>query len=491
MKKSMLICSPLSISKLSRQLGLLTALFLLSFSNLQGQHSNTLFQMHSIAQSNHLNPAVKPNCKVYFGIPILNTIDLTYSNSSFTINNLIENDQVQLDGFYNRLSAMNIISVKLLTYPFSAGFYYKKHYFTFSIAERVRSYVSFPKDLVGLALYGNAQYIGKKAKLSPVVDATYYRAYNFGWAFDMDEYNSLGVKGKLLFGKANAGTGSSKIVFGVGEDFPDLFFEGDVSVNAAFPLNISLDNKNMINGVDVTAIDPVSFLLNRGNPGIAFDFGYINTYVPDFTFSASVLDLGAILWKDEVNNISATTDIIFQGISVNPDFDFGNLENILGDFADSILNKFQYNVTQDSYVKFLPTQVYLGAAYRLSTKIDLGLTVRNSFESKTVKSSVTTSVNYTLFNTLQTFLSWSYANKSLKNFGAGIAYTGKGFQFYAVSDNVYGFIRPVDSRLINFRFGMNLMFGCSSFAREVRYGGHSMVPCPPGKTNRVKKSTRK
>jgi hypothetical protein len=93
-----------------------------------------------------------------------------------------------------------------------------------------------------------------------------------------------------------------------------------------------------------------------------------------------------------------------------------------------------------------------------------------------------------IFDRIEASLSWSYLNNSPLNLGAGLAYTGRGFQFYAVSDNYLGFFRPFDTRTINLRFGMNLMLACPKKNGRIKNeSGRSMVPCPPGQMKRKKK----
>jgi len=480
-------------------------LFVLLFTNLSGQQENTLFLMHSVPQSNYLNPAIKPGCKVYIGFPLLNTIDINYSNTSFSVNDLTRDNRIQLDEVYNGLPRTNIISAGLMLKPFSFGFNYRNNYFSFSVSEHLSTYVSFKKDLVGLTLHGNQQFIGKVADLSPRLDATYYREYSVGWAFDVDIYNAVGVKGKLLFGKANLGTGTSRILFGTAESTNNLSFEGKFSLNVAVPqLNFEADS--VMTGPELVSeinsqtnalnnINLISLLMNPQNRGLAFDFGYINTYVPDFTFSLSLLDFGAILWRGDVNNIRTEANINFDGINLDPSIlldDNTSTDDITQNIVDSLLSDVHFAIANDSYLTFLPTKVFLGAQYHWKKNIDLGLVVRNHIYSRTIKSSATASVNFTLLNNINSSLSWTYVNRSIKNFGVGLAYIGKGFQFYAVTDNVYGFIRPVDTRYLNIRFGMNLMFGCSSSRlNEEELSGHSMVPCPTFPPSRMKKSKKK
>ncbi|MFC2089979.1 DUF5723 family protein [Bacteroidota bacterium] len=463
-----------------RQLKILVVLFfvLLSMSS-NGQNNNTLFLMHSVPQSNYINPAVNPRCKIFIGIPFLNTMDINYSNTSFTLSELTADDQIQLYPVYDRLPGINIIGAKFMTYPLSFGYSYKTNYFTFAIADRVSTYFSFTKDLIGLVLHGNYQYIGDPAHFHPRFDATYFREYSVGWAFDWDEYNAVGIKGKMLFGKGNIGTGKSDIIFSTEPQTFGLSLAGDLSLNASFPLELELSDNNIPAGVQVNTIDPVSFLLNRRNMGIGFDLGYINTWFEDFTFSASVLDLGAILWRDNLNNVNASSDALFEGVQADLSFFFdSDFEEVFRNFRDSLLNQFSYEFAQNSYFTFLPTQVYLGAEYHVLDQVDIGLVVRNAFESRTLKTSATAALKLHIIKGFHGSLSWSYINRSFKNFGAGLAYSGKGFQWYAVTDNFYGYIRPVDARSLSLRFGMNLMFGCYDIKELRRTKGHGMLPCP-------------
>jgi hypothetical protein len=43
----------------------------LIFTELQAQQSNTLFFMHSLPESNFINPAVQNSCKLFIGLPAL------------------------------------------------------------------------------------------------------------------------------------------------------------------------------------------------------------------------------------------------------------------------------------------------------------------------------------------------------------------------------------------------------------------------------------
>jgi hypothetical protein len=49
--------------------------------------------------------------------------------------------------------------------------------------------------------------------------------------------------------------------------------------------------------------------------------------------------------------------------------------------------------------------------------------------------------------------------------GLGIKLGKSPVQFYAVSDNILGFIKPLDTKNINVRTGLQFNFGCSRRAK--------------------------
>ncbi len=71
------------------------------------------------------------------------------------------------------------------------------------------------------------------------------------------------------------------------------------------------------------------------------------------------------------------------------------------------------------------------------------------------------SANTTLSEWISLSISYSYLYNSFGNIGAGIKLGRSPIQFYAVSDNIPGLIRPLETKNINLRFGLQFNFGCS------------------------------
>lgn len=460
-------------------------LFLFTVLTLQAQQANTLFLLHSIPQSNQLNPAVQLKCKYFIGLPVLGTMHVNYSNSSFTYNDLANGEVLELDEVYNSLNRMNMVSAEVIAYPLSLGYREGSSYFTFSIADRFTTYNSFSRKMAGMLLYGNTQYIGETARFNNTrINGTWFREYSAGWSLRYDRITTVGARAKLLFGKASLHTGSSRVSLGTDVETFDLSITGDVTLNSSFPLILNQNSAGTITSIDVRDPDYLKLLLNPWNVGLAADLGVIHEYSNNITLSASLLDLGMILWTDELYNINAEVDFLYEGVSEGTDF---STAAYFRDLSDSIAGDIIYDVTRRPYVSVLPTQLILGGAYQYNTYVSLGAVMRNVLVNRRISSSVTASVNVSFRERFQGSLSWSYLNNTLMNVGAGLAYTGRGMQLYAVSDNFLGFIRPLDTRTVNFRFGMNLMLGCPVNFNRSLSDERSMVPCPPGAKKKFRK----
>ena len=128
-----------------------------------------------------------------------------------------------------------------------------------------------------------------------------------------DAYNIFGIRAKLLFGKANIYSGKSEVSLYTDPNTFDLHVEGDVNLNTSFPMTITQDSQGKISGSETGDIDVVSFLMNGKNKGFALDLGWIHKYSENITFSASLLDLGFIRWKSDVNNIQISGSFDYTG----------------------------------------------------------------------------------------------------------------------------------------------------------------------------------
>ncbi len=437
--------------------------------------------MHAVPQSNLLNPAIQIACKYYIGIPVLASAHLSYSNTAFTYNNLAASDSWNTEGILDQMHQTDLYTAEAMLVPVALGYRHRTLYFTFNIAERVQGYQTVPKDAVEMAVRGNYAFAGETARFNGLRPGGYHtREYSAGVSKVMGPYLTVGVRGKLLFGKANLTTGRSRVGLTTSGDDFNLLLDGDYTLNSSFPLTITKDADGEIDGILLEQIDPLQYLLNRGNIGAAIDLGITYSYDDQITLSASLLDLGFVRWRTDLNNVHGEGIFEYTGTDLA-----GELvtEESFREIANSILDTMEITTSTDPYSYMMPTQLFLGGSYQFSEKIAFGAVSRNVIFRSKIHSSLTLSASADLAERFMGTLSWSYLNNSIKNVGVGIAYHGKGVQFHAVTDNLLGFFYPFDTRTLNLRAGVNLMLGCPKNKREKeRMESHGYLPktgvCP-------------
>ncbi|MCK4750289.1 MAG: hypothetical protein KAT15_24705 [Bacteroidales bacterium] len=443
-------------------------LILLASIPVNGQQSNTFYLMHDVPQSNLLNPAVQLSCRYFIGIPGLASTHISYSNTAFTYNDLAGTENWNIEGVLRQMHRVDLLAMEVYLHPVSLGYRHKTLYFTFNIAEKIQAFQLLPKDLSETLIHGNGPFVGETARFNALRSAvSYQREYSLGLSKLVDSRWTLGARAKLLFGKANIFTGRSRLGITTSENNFDISLYGDYEMNISFPLTLTQDANGIINGGELGEMNPVQLILNRGNPGFALDLGAIYRYDEKLTLSASLLDIGLIRWRTDLNNIRGSGDFIFQGAEPGTDIISGDF---LTEMSDSLLNALDITLSQDPYTSFLPAQLFLGGSYRVKDNLALGAVNRNLIFRNKIHSSLTLSASADVADRFLATLSWSYLNNSVNNIGAGLAYHGKGFQFHVVSDNLLGFFYPFNTRSVNFRTGFNLMFGCPKNKREVLEG---------------------
>lgn len=452
------------LPKMHRELKHIILILLFSFlhASLFGQQSNTLYLMHEVPQSNRLNPAVQPACKWFVGFPMLSSAHFNISSSAYAFNDIfaVENStaNLQAENLYKNAQKSNLLSSELHLDLLSIGYRFGPYYIHFSVAEKINAAITYPGSMMELAWKGNSAFLDERVKLNNLhTHSGYYREYSLALSKRWNATNTFGLRGKLLFGKANAYSNKSSISFYTDPNTFNLNAKAKATLNTSFPMTVTQNNSGRITGVQIEDMDPGSFLLNNQNRGFAIDMGWIHKYSEAITLSASLLDVGFIRWKTNLNNIHVNGSFDYSGTGLDSDF---NSTEYITALSDTIFEAFSQTVTQDSYISWLPVQVYLGAKYQYKPALAFGGVARSVLYRKKLHPSVTLSAQTTLWNNLSAAMSWSYINNTYKNLGAGLAWHSRNLQMHIVSDNILGFFSPLNTRTINLRFGIGFLLGC-------------------------------
>jgi len=473
---------------------IIIAIFCLFASTLLfAQQNQTLYFMHKIPQSNLLNPAIQNECKIYLSgmlLPIagqvLPPLHFNYNNNGFAINQLIRpGTGAQADSFIfdfpyllGKLRTINYLSVEADINWLSAGYRWKTWYFTFNLTEKLDIQASFPKDLITLAWEGNGKsLLGEKSFLSFFgAGINWYREYAIGASKTYGSKWTFGARGKLLFGKENIWCKNHYLSWETNEEDYAYTVKADWEVYSSqqfyniTKLQMDYVNDSMMFEMDtilnldeMTGKDVKRIIMEHRNPGTAIDLGFKFVLNNKLNFYGSLLDIGFIHYKNNVNAVKASGEFYFDGINIQPAMvskDDSLWRAYLDQLKDSVIKIFEPKLVKKAYNYWLAPKLCLGGTYTLNDKINFGVLWRGDIFLRRLHSGVTLSANANLKKWFMGTISYTVENNSFKQVGAGVLFKIPWVQFYVVTDNVCGFIWPQATRNINFRLGINLLFGC-------------------------------
>jgi hypothetical protein len=429
--------------------------------SIDAQQNSTLFFMQSTPQANFVNPAVRNECAWMLGLPVLSSVHVEYGNPAFTVHQVLKkqpDNSYLFDGneVMSKLGRTNYLNVEAHINLLFVSWWMKKSFFTFSVNEKADLFLTYPRDLLALAWNGNTQFVGKTAQLGHTgVFLNYRREYAIGIARQPSSDLVWGIRGKLLFGKLNTSVVRSNINLYTDPATYDLTFNSKFRANTSLPVNIILNPDNTVDTI-IYKGNVKSILMNRSNWGLAFDLGFINYRNDKVTISGSLLDLGLIRWASDGYTFKENGQYFYNG----PLNDTVNQDNYVNHLVTIIKNEFGITAQHRSYISFLIPTYYLGATYALAKGLNAGAVLSGKISRFRVTSGLTLSLNKTFKQKVSVSLSYSYLYKSLKNIGLGVKLGKSPIQFYAVSDNILGLIKPFDTKNINLRCGLQFNFGC-------------------------------
>ena len=460
------------------------------------QQENTLYFMDRIPQSQYLNPANHPDCKWWMSgllvpvylmpmidppfihLPMYMDVSTPFSLSDIVMykngkpTSTFLDNTVDEDAFIKKLSTINNISNNISFEWLNVGFKQKKNYWDLSIQTKENFNFSFPKEYFAFILKGNidSTRIGNGIFDGQGLNATVYQEASIGFNRQFSRYFRVGVRIKAIMGIANINTAKSQT---------KIYTTNSTDVeSSSLPMTITSESNMLVNSsiplVDVTnntSNVPSSISLQKGitmqdvlkitkNLGWGLDFGLMKDWNSELTLYGSVIDLGFIRWKNNVQNYALTSNKFnYNG------FPFSNLNlNDLSSVSDSLLNQFKNGFkaknTQNTYRTSLNTKIFFGGNYKLTKKVSIGLLGRIDKYPFNYEYSGTASLNLKPFRWGTITLSESYFKKSFINFGLGYTIRIMAMQWFAVYDNLIGTaIVPERSRYWSMRTGVNLVFG--------------------------------
>ncbi len=408
------------------------------------------YTMSNTPYGKSLNPAKKLDKKIEISIAnIFSTIDLKgpslkdisniNSSGGLTINANKLNDALLDENLFNTNSYIQTLNI---------AFRIKGIEFDIGHALRQQSHVLYPKELVSLILNGNADYIGKTMPLGAKASLLSFHQLNLGIATEIGQLR-IGGNLKFLNGIFSLTTENNKLNLNTSDDIYQLELDANYTIN-----NTGLFSINDTNAVTTNFDRLSSFEFNGANNGFALDLGAVYNVNDKLMISASVLDLGSITWRENIDNYTLDTIVSFEGLEIEDLIDNeGSIS--LKDTLNSLLN---FKRTNKEYKTSLSPSIYFSVRYKLNDKLSFtGLYHRQQHDNFS-SNAISISTQYSISKAIHLGLLYAIRDGHANNLGLSSILNLGPVNLYVATDNILAVLLPESARHLNFRVGSSLVF---------------------------------
>lgn len=423
-----------------------------------------IYHMKTLPQRQYANPGLNPDARFYIGVPLISSTQVNAAITGFTLKQLqstITGNTLNVNRLGDVLGKDNYLKVntdfELLSFGFKAG---KKNFFFANSTLRNQFRLQYPGDLMRFALQGNGgANLGKEFQFGFGLDIMQYLETGIGYSRAFTEKLTIGARGKYLMGINNFHTESMDLKFRTDPNDYSWLLSSDIRLHAAssmIPINVN-DTAGL--GIEFGEPGDVQFPLR--NTGLGLDLGARYDLNKKISLSASIIDLGYIKWDDNAFSVRSKypgATYRYDGVEIDNFFnDSTAMEEAFRRLGDTLSERFDLKASSESaYRTAMFTEFYLGGNFNLNKNHNAGILFYGNWYNRKLYPAFTLSWNSKIRRILGVSVAWSYMNRSLANVGVGLSVNAGPVQWYMVSDNIFSPIRPVGTRTIDVRFGMNI-----------------------------------
>ena len=464
---------------------LITCVFMFWIVSLLSQSKEVLYGLEETPQAMLLNPGSRISYEYHFGVPLLSHIHVNggssgvsvydiFQESSVDINTRISNKIFELENtdFFTATQQLEILNV---------GWKNKKnYYFSGGIYQEFDFVLYFPKDLAILAWEGNANYIGKEFNLGEInASGDLLTVYHFGVNKKINKKITVGGRAKLYSSMLSfSSTSNSGTFVTIPSESGDNIYDHIVS-NAT--INVNTSGITSLSDLD-TRTQVINKLLGRsffgGNLGIGVDLGATYEINEKWTASASILDLGAIFHKKNIESYQVSGEYNLDGIELlfpplgNGDSSLPYYEDLIDDIGAA----FTIDTIYNSYIQMRPVKMYASVKYNFGQAIggdktcnclkmgenqkynqSIGFQYFSIIRPKGPQIAATLFYYHRLSDYFSVKATYTADSYSYSNVGLGLITNIKMVNFYIVADNLQWYSNLAKAKSVSLQFGFNII----------------------------------
>ena len=431
----------------------------------------SLYQMREVWNANYLNPGFFPRHQLVVSLPsvhssfntagIGNSGLLRYDASAgaFTLNG-----DIQAGDIDQHWTARNNLNLDAIAVGVRAG----RAFVSLSTQTVVESRIRLPETFMRTVVEGTADYLNTPLDLGPSLDIMAYQKASLGFSYAVSPRLSLGGRVNRLLGLASFQTVRSGLALTQSDDIYQTTVALDYHVNyyGAGQLNpVDLSSQGFEDFEDETTgeefeakggnVFNVFRQINQQNNGWSADLGAEYLLNDRLTLSAALLNFGRINWKNGTQQVKVNGEVTFEGVDVvrlEEDEDYEPVPDLdtIGTFEA---------VSGVAYQQALSPRTYIAANYRLTRNIELGGLLFNELGREGGFTAFSLSSRFSLGRILGLGAAYNLQHRATNSLGANISLNLGPLQIYGIAEDVSSLFGVSNIDGLNFRAGLNLVFG--------------------------------
>ncbi len=454
---------------------------LLSYLSIGAQNKPLIYGLDEVPQNLMLNPGGVTQGRAFIGIPALSGIHFNAGSSGFSLYDIAASDgrlpSQRISGLIRDLSDKDFITLSQQLELISVGWRKDdKTFYTAGLYQEFDFITYFPKDWATLAWYGNADYLDYPFKFDHIsARADLLSVFHFGINKKIDRKWTVGGRFKIYNGilsgssLRNSGSFTTRLANGDSQNiYAQDLNNADVSVQTS---GLSRFEGNF------TSSDIVGSALFGGDFGVGFDVGATYQYDDAWRFTASILDLGAIVHAADVKTYQATGDYVLEGIELEfPDLSQGQTAPpYYAIFENEAEAAVPIDTLYSAYTQWRPVKFNASAAYGFGPTAPGSVACNCSGKGDPYKLESEVGVQFYAIKrpkAIQTALSFFYVRRLLRNLtlkstwtmdalswtNLGLAVVGDlgPINVYLAADHLLAYSNLAKARGASIQFGMNI-----------------------------------
>jgi hypothetical protein len=312
-------------------------------------------------------------------------------------------------------------------------------------AWKANGWMSYTKDLANFVTFGNGPFVGETLNLAPQLDYINYNEVYLGVQKSFGPL-SIGVRAKRLNGVEAIRTENSKIDLTTSDDIYQLTVDTDFEMLASNAFSYTdIDDFDL----NIQNLSFDNFFSNNG--GWAFDLGASASVGEKLELSLSVLDIGSINWDVDTRRYSSQGSQSFDGIDIAKYINTDD-EIVALDSLESLLE-----ITESSaeFSTTLPTQIYLGARYKISDLWTVGAIIQSIGNGDRRANVFGLNASANIYKWLSAGVLYSAKTGNIANIGINATVRLGPLSAFLSTDNILK-VGNFDGTNSNLRAGLNL-----------------------------------